>query len=436
MLQTGDILLKIRGIICQDFMSNLHGVNYTFYKERVEACTSVYLKATRTLNNERHIGLKFLIGTVEEFVQAKVQQSSRKSDTWVLFQDLCKDSGIGLFRIAQKDQGSVVYSIVSKGNDNNLGGNNQDMGQFVYTVNDKQNQCLVQVGSANTSTYFANVGRINDKYCVYVQLLKVSEEYITPITFKILEAVQHMEAIEHFNSIATEDYATSKVDTFFKLIKPIIKRFTENPNPKRKPNLTPSPNPKKLMDLMEFDNIKRFGSSRIFGKQINFMWFKNNEFDDNDKIDGYLPTTIHNSATRKLNFLVWYSDADRNGFMRHAAILENDVLSSRLRRHAKMLVYCEDDERQEKYSEMLFTVLQSIKNEKASTATNKYEDLRLQLNELKRVESKKTIFTVIPAINEYFYRENVISGSSGIRNAFCNKKDLELCVRSILGVKL
>lgn len=78
MLQTGDILLKIRGIICQDFMSNLHGVNYTFYKERVEACTSVYLNATRTLNNERHIGLKFLIGTVEEFVQAKVQQSSKK----------------------------------------------------------------------------------------------------------------------------------------------------------------------------------------------------------------------------------------------------------------------------------------------------------------------------------------------------------------------
>lgn len=315
----------------------------------------------------------------------------QKSDTWVLFQDLCKDSGIGLFRIAQKNQGSVVYSIVSKGNDNNLGGNNQDMGQFVYTVNDKQNQCLVQVGSANTSTYFANVGRINDKYCVYVQLLKVSEEYITPITFKILEAVQHVEAIEHFNSIATEDYATSTVDTFFKLIRPIITMFSKSPKPKRKPDLTPNPNPnpKKLMVLMEFDNIKSFGSSRIFGEQINFIWFKNNEFDDNDKIDGYLPTTVYNIATEKLNFLVWYSDADRNGFMRHAAIGEKDVLSSRLRRHAKMLVYCEDNERQEKYSEMLVTVLKKINPKNISTTKNKYEKLRSQLNELKRDASKK-----------------------------------------------
>jgi hypothetical protein len=190
------------------------------------------------------------------------------------------------------------------------------------------------------------------------------------------------------------------------------------------------------MVLIEYDTIKGFGKSVIhFGKQINIMWFKSNSFDDNDKIDSYLPTIVYNMETKKLNFSVWYSDADRNGFMRHAAIGEKDVLSSRLRRHAKLLVYCEDYERQEKYSTMLFKVLNTIKNKKTSTTKNNYQKLRAQLMELKPKASNEIIFTVIPAINEYFYRENVIQGSSGIRNAFNDIKVLKACVYSILGLK-
>jgi len=375
----------------------------------------VFLNATRALNHRNHIGLKFLIGTVEDFVQSKLMMDMKgnalpQSEVeWLAFQELCKHSGIGLFHTAQRVQGS----------DNNLDGNKLDMGQFLFS--DKQND------KCDPQTSLKLVEHLNDKYCLYVPFKNDSKMHITPLLLKIFEIVNIEPVIQFLGKKGRQDNVLNN----FKLFK---NKMTAKSIADEKEVSIIHKFPT-LLNWVEFENITKFDKSLNSQHSVSFLWFKSNKFDDKDEMDSYLPTIVLNTTTNELNFLVWYSDADEEGFMRHAAIQENDVLSSRLTRHAKMLVYCEDPKRQEKYSKMLSQVLNKFASVKISMVRHdKYASLTNNLISLIPKKSRQFISTVIPRINEYYYREIVISGSSGIRSAFDNLENLEACVRSIFGL--
>jgi len=366
----------------------------------------VFLNATRALNNENHIGLKFLIGSVEDFVQSKINNVQRNASLqtdveWLTFQELCKDSGIGLFYILQ---GVPNF-------ENNLGNLSHNMGQFFYSLKQEENY----------KRQF--IGHFYDKFYVYAFPKDESKMRIIPLLSKIFEVVKNELVIQFLNKEGSVD----QICDDFKIFKEkMIGTTNENKEDSILNNFS-------ILNWIEFENITKFdGSLESPMHSVSFLWFKSTNISVLDRNGRYIPTIVYNKGTNKLNFLVWYSDMDNSGLMRHAAIEDKDVLSLRLARYAKMLVYCEDDVRQAKCSGMLIGVLDQYINTINNLKISKDNTTNLKQRIEFLFESGNVYYylEVIPLLNKYFYQERK---TSKICNIFSNLGLVQACVKSILG---
>ena len=471
---SNDIANKIRRIICTSTFeapaTGHHGTD-----DRPEQQVSrAYLNATRAMNNKNHIGLNFLIGSVEEFVQSVWDQTEVVSrpmtgkaieviKTWSVFKKLCNDSGIGLFQINEPItkvsnlHGLSVHKVLCS--DSDEGGLKQDMGQILYKEIGSRGgesgiDTTITVGSSVNSAEFKNVGVLIGKYCLYVhaQLDHTTMPYVSFILQSLFEQVSnnmYYNDINHniisdkkiFQEIINNDVnKEGTVDSIMRensneIFKNAIKTIAANSS-----------------SMIAFNEINSTSNICVCPSPVTVLWIKTNHGITTSRVssrsvvnvDSYLPGVLYNKETKKLNFLVWYSDADNtNGFMRHACVKEDDALSPRLTLHAKMLVYCEIMERQNRYYARLLNALNN-------QTTQKKENTKYDNGHQRMLTLQNTIFrlltsnvpdneklSVIPLINEFYYfvikstQDLQSPGNNLIQNAFGKEKIIEGCLQVI-----
>ena len=410
-----DIACKIRKIICNDTISN---------------CAQVFLDATRKLNNKDQIELSLLIGSVEERVALQ-----NNNNEWITFRNLCNESRIDI------EQNNNVFS-----NQNLLiqgGVINNNLGKIIFTED------INYVTPSIINLEY--VGRLlNGKYCLYVvahnepsspqvrvnsTLQKIFNEAVG-IDLPGRESIQELVAnYVQNNGINGNNSQMCMYEKLFKKgIDEIIKGL------------------QRIFVLKEIKSKNDFDLANINSSTfVTLLWFCNDTYSSctsTTETYPYLPRCVFNKGSRCLNFLVWYADCDRHGFMRHAEIKQQDVLSPRLTKHVKMLIYKEIQTLQEQYSERLVKVLKELEFDHNNTVCQQFKlqfqqqanvgqlSLENYIKYLLIKDEFQANLEVIPLINKYFC-DNLKHATKSLEfkkvdNAFSRDETVHHCLQIIL----
>ena len=369
-------------------------------------CAEVFLNATRIINHASYTGHKFLIANIQDFVRNKIlfpEINNFKIYTELeTMKLLCSDAGIMLLHLEYSIDWFIIRNYFKPDTE-------KPNGRIAY-VNMKHlpSQSIESItvhGDGNNNKYVM-AGRICENgisYGIYVDK-SVPTQYEELFKKEVLKLIYNQ-----INIILVEGVPEENINKLKRLLH--YSKYNEI-------DLTePLGSPQDLLELLHEVcllcpkrlSIKKVNTYNDFEIQsinsetpITVIWF-------NDKAqnpDSYLPTILFNENTNKLNFLVWYSDSDQTGFMRHSAIKEEDALSARLTSHVKMLIYCEDMNRQRRYLKVLITY-------KSYTNENITQD---KMKESISKEDYRNFLLEIPKINENYFR-SPLSGEA-IKNAF------------------
>jgi len=388
------LTMKLRRIICNYDLS-LHA----------QECANVFLSITRKLNKANFIGLNFLIGTVNALARQYMLESPKSNLPQIqTILNLCKNSGTwfaGAIPVSWVGTGVEVEFVY-----------NQDLNYLatiIYTPKIKSDSNdppkTIQVAYKGKKEVFSYICSLNyDNQHIYVQDNESNQLCIMTILKFIFSEIK-LYLIE----FAEPDFKQGYKDKFIKSLSKPLNHANEFINVLQK--LFPAGS-NQLISISKL--------SDRWEKPVNIVWDDKQVRNDDDNYK--LPTIIYNSTTGQLYFLVWYSDVDKKGFMRHSAIKATDSLSSQLAFHQKMLIYCEDPIRHKKYIDMIKNAM----NANHLMPSNRYfvdmsNDRGRSDNEI-TVQSYEVwinylISENIPRINEY-YNTDVSKDKSIIRNVF------------------
>ena len=378
-------------------------------------CKEIILNATRFINNCKYTGQLFLIANVDDFVRKNVllygfwEKVTFLSLQLRAIEYFCNDTKIELLHLKK----SELYFYIEDSNKN--GKEQRYHGRIAY----------VEIEAQQTQ----HEDNPNPNPDILVQEYGIITKFHMVGTIKDPKFHYNIYADTSFNTQSVQLFRKHVINMIYKQVKNILVKGISKKNINRLNSIlttteynevdmtAPLESPEDLLELLrqiclifyQRISIKKIDTYSDFGKQsinsetpITVIWF----IDKAQNPDSYLPTILFNENTKKLNFLVWYSDCDQNGFMRHSAINEEDVLSARLTSHVKMLIYCEDLSRQIKYSRILMF---HKTNAVVSVAPDTHKSVFSQ-------ENYHNILMEIPRINESYYR-SPLSGDT-IKNAF------------------
>ena len=387
---------RLRQIICLDGNDKLYA----------QECAKVFLSATRTLKNKPLIGLNLLIGTVHDSARCKMLQlQNRQFPQTQTISELFKEFSIS-FADATPDSinnNDDVYKIAPMVDIICTPQSGRDS-----TTNGKTST-TIQVTHGNETKTFCFIGSLNyDKRNIYVQdksesnpNLK-SNQLSTLLTNLFQKLEKETNDSTRYNVKNIQETDRDRSDGLFNFNvsagswQGLADTFENIFNEK-----SISATVQILKSITELASDKLFESHT----KVTVIFFS----ESNEDSDGYVPYTIYNAQTQKLNFLAWYSDADETGLMRHSPINETDVLSARLGKYAKMLVYCVNEEREEKYKTTLDN--SKIKYERDEKHKGSYQN-NIKSFIFNPLVTKVDCFTkkqytillsVIPVINKFVY---------------------------------
>ena len=432
-------------------------IQYIEYHARNVA--NVFLNATRIMSVEKYIvGRMFLIGSIIELAVKGVRQavSSNVQDKTSIelsaMQHICSELNLDfscLKRASQPDMSDEMRASTShrvhiyEENNNTANKNTDKTGsldtnsefdvqvKFSYhdedmcsanTTTDSEIQIQTQPSLGQSNINSINfIGQLDSKYSLYLQTQSGLKPLMTIPLLKMIfckldnelndmgdrgwnslvEALLSQDQEEHKHNINLNTTIQSSRDLEL-IFEHIDKIYTG------------------YVTVQKFNSIKDALMSN--GLCLNSMTrvtviFFNHKNGDSK---GYVPYTIYNTGTRKLNFLAWYSDADETGFMRHSEINEADLLYARLAKHAKMLIYCENTERCTDYNLRLLKTYSNWIPDETATMKNKLK--KLIWSPTLTVESE---LRLIPLINKCVYDDDAQGSPRVIRNIFTNEEELD-----------
>ena len=294
--------------------------------------------------------------------------------------------------------------------------------EHVMQMSNSNIQVLTRITTATeTRTHgkkrlFKPIGRLDARYCLYVpetsnNIVNESPEYTFSLLEHISRKIDQETNLDMFRSRVTylksqkiKPHAESSIHMLLMLLYEISR-------------LGPSYlSVKKQASIQEL-NTKAFDSSS--NAIVSVFWFsRKQEKTDHQGSEVYFPYVMLNKKRNKLKFLAWYADVDETGFVRHSEINEGDVLSVRLAKHAKMLIYCENSDRMNSYISKL--------NEASKKMVISNSGVKTLKDKIKIMAASPLItdkLNAMPKINGYVFANQASSTAEKvIKNMFAFSK--------------
>ena len=448
-----DIVSKIRQIICNNTISNFDDEDDSSTIYLGDEFTDVFLQLTSRMYNINHLKLDLLASSIYDFAQGIeiiCRERITKCLMEVMYPFFPDYSGIRLFQFFHDNEETREYEIF-----NTLKLVDYEKKGYVLYFTKKVEEDnvtlpdnIVVTDAVPNKINFEKVTNLRDIFYFYtpVKTQEQKQLFAIQVLQGIIDTVSKNTPLSIINIndiVSTEQFdCSSPIDnnvniwsiSFLEcILNYIVPRINE-----------------KYPGFINYSMYDNFGTINLVTQTISsVILFKRKHLesteksDNHDQHDYYLPLEIYNQGTKKLNFLVWCADVDSCEFVRHSPIQRNDRLSARLPFNVVMLVYCEKQSWQDSLTELLYNTIKGLEknntisnqeetNESEVTTDEEHLDSRslYLVNEIKKIiaeiqnsqkgaETNKIIGQVIPMINEFYNRTEILSrGEPKLFNLF------------------
>ena len=400
--QYGDLASRLREIICT--ISEDETVN-----QSVQRIVKLFQNAKRVFNNNLVGNFNLISFTVLTLLPCLYKELSneRVISEKKCFMEKMFPLSIIVFEIRKNED----TSSESFTNTNDLMKLNYEKGRIAYIdcneIDMKTRPETIRVETNSDASEYTYIGVLDHKFCFYAQVPAKKSELLFTYNSLISNVSDNLKSIDKkydLNTMATNSlrFDTQK-ENYIDLLSPITESYN---NIYLLFEIISKANPTTI-SVHKNENTANGIPTIDSSTPITVLWFEN----QNDGKEGYIPHAIFNNTTKNLNFLVWYSDADESGFLSHAGISEGLVLNVLMTKHAKMLIYCESENRSEKY---LASLAKALHGRQTNTWDTKNEKDRLKILAISNDRNKKLL--AIAKINQWMFEHQELQEGTVYKN--------------------